>query len=175
MSAVPELPIAGVTNRLGGHVKLARTAGSLLVAALVVGTVAFTGAGTAFADGNGGSFHGDHHHNGPSTLFVSPSGQTSNSDWSCNSAGYSTIGAAVAAASPGATIVVCGGTYHEQVVISQPLSLEGRNNATIDETGVTPTFTVPMPPGPRYRHLRRGDRHQLPCGDREPHRHGRHG
>jgi len=118
------------------------------VAALVVGTVAFTGAGTAFADGNGGSFHGDHHHNGPATLFVSPSGQTGNPDESCNSAGYSTIGAAVSAASPWSTIEVCGGTYHEQVVISQPLSIEGRNNATIDETGVTPTFSVPMPPGP---------------------------
>ena len=132
----------------GGHVKLARTAGSLLVAALVVGTMAFTGAGTALADGNGGSFHGDHHHNGPATLFVSPSGQSGNSDWSCNSAAYSTIGAAVSAASPWATVVVCGGTYHEQVVINQPLSLEGRNHATIDETGVTPTFSVPMPPGP---------------------------
>jgi len=129
-------------------VRLARTVRSLFVAALVVGTVAFTGAGTAFADGNGGSFHGDHHHNGPATLFVSPSGQTGNSDWSCDTASYSTIGAAVSAASPWATIVVCGGTYHEQVVLTQPLSIEGRNNATIDETGVTPTFSVPMPPGP---------------------------
>ena len=33
-------------------------------------------------------------------------------------------------------------------MVTQPLSIEGRNNATIDETGVAPTFTVPMPPGP---------------------------
>jgi hypothetical protein len=37
--------------------------------------------------------------------------------------------------------------YHEQVVVQKALVLEGRN-ATIDETGVTPTFVVPPPVGP---------------------------
>jgi nitrous oxidase accessory protein NosD len=133
----------------GGPVRFTRAAGSLFVAALVVGTVAASGSGVAWANGNGGSFQGNHgHRGGPATLFVSPSGQTGNSDWSCNSAAYSTIGAAVSAASPWATVVVCGGTYNEQVVLSQPLTLEGRGDAVIDETGVTPTFSVPMPPGP---------------------------
>jgi copper-binding protein NosD len=38
---------------------------------------------------------------------------------------YTTISAAVSAASPGATVFVCPGTYAEQVEISQPLTLQG--------------------------------------------------
>lgn len=38
---------------------------------------------------------------------------------------YSTISAAVAAVPPGSTILVCPGTYPEQVVINQPLTLQG--------------------------------------------------
>ena len=53
----------------------------------------------------------------------------------------------MSAASPWSTVVVCPGTYSEQVVISEPLTLVG-HDATIDEKGVTPTFAVPMPPGP---------------------------
>lgn len=127
--------------------KLARTAGLFSTAALIVTAVAASGGGVASADGHGGLGQGHHGHNGAPTLFVSPSGNTGNSDWSCNSASYSTIGAAVSAASPWSTVVACPGTYHEQVVISEPLTLEGLD-ATIDESGVTPTFSVPMPPGP---------------------------
>jgi len=39
---------------------------------------------------------------------------------SCANAGYVTISAAVAAASPGDTIKVCPGTYPEQVMINNP-------------------------------------------------------
>ena len=131
----------------GKHMRsrIARTAGMFSTAALIVAAVAAGGTGTAFADGHG--HHGDHGHSGPPTLFVSASGQSGNSDWSCNSAAYSTISAAVSAASPWSTVVVCPGTYSEQVVISEPLTLVG-HDATIDEKGVTPTFSVPMPPGP---------------------------
>ena len=38
---------------------------------------------------------------------------------------YSTISAAVAAVPPGSTVLVCPGTYPEQVVINQPLTLQG--------------------------------------------------
>ena len=41
-------------------------------------------------------------------------------------------------------MVVCQGTYHEQVVIAKPLSLQGQR-ATIDQTGVTPTLQVDIP------------------------------
>ncbi len=126
--------------------KLARTAGLFSAAALIVAAVAASGSGVAFADGHGGPW-GDHDHNHSATLFVSASGKTGSSDWSCNSAAYSTIGAAVSAASPWSTVVVCPGAYNEQVVISEPLTLVG-HHATIDESGVSPTFSVPMPPGP---------------------------
>ena len=43
----------------------------------------------------------------------------------CKTGAYSTIGAAVAAVPSGSTIDVCPGTYPEQVVISQPLTLQG--------------------------------------------------
>ena len=103
--------------------KILRTAGLFSTAALIVAAVAASGSATAFADGQ--RHHGDHGHGGPPTLFVSASGQSGNSDWSCDSAAYSTIGAAVSAASPWATVVVCRGTYSEQVVISEPLTLVG--------------------------------------------------
>ncbi len=43
---------------------------------------------------------------------------------SCKTGAFSTIGAAVAAVPAGSTIDVCPGTYPEQVVISQPLTLQ---------------------------------------------------
>jgi hypothetical protein len=51
---------------------------------------------------------------------------------------FSTIGAAVAAASPGSTIKVGPGTYKETVVIGKSLSLIGTssNNTIIDATGL---------------------------------------
>jgi hypothetical protein len=44
---------------------------------------------------------------------------------SCKTGAYGTIGAAVAAVPAGSTINICPGTYSEQVVISQPLTLKG--------------------------------------------------
>ena len=51
---------------------------------------------------------------------------------------YSTIGAAVSAASPFDVIRVGKGTYHENVVITTPLSLlgEGAENTIVDATGL---------------------------------------
>lgn len=56
----------------------------------------------------------------------------------CGYGSYPTIGAAVAAARPGATVVVCPGTYHEDVVIQTPLTLIGQS-ATINATGLVGT------------------------------------
>jgi parallel beta-helix repeat protein len=52
---------------------------------------------------------------------------------------YSTIGAAVAAASAGDVVQVSPGTYHEDVVIGKAISLVGANryNATIDAAGLS--------------------------------------
>lgn len=52
---------------------------------------------------------------------------------------YPTISAAVAAVPSGATIFICPGTYPEQVVISQPVTLEGLAN----RSGAYRVVTVP--------------------------------
>lgn len=52
----------------------------------------------------------------------------------CGNATYTTIGAAVAAAAPGETIVVCPGIYSEDVVVpaGKPLTIVGVGNPTIN-------------------------------------------
>ena len=80
----------------------------------------------------------------PLALYVSAGASPSGGDQSCASAAYSTIQSAVNAARPGATIVVCQGTYREQVVVTHPVRLIGQG-ATLDETGVQPTLSVPVP------------------------------
>ena len=70
-----------------------------------------------------------------STYYVSPWGQSGASDYSCDTAGHSSINAAIAAASAGDTVVVCDGIYREQVVVRKPLTLVGRDGAVIDAAG----------------------------------------
>jgi parallel beta-helix repeat protein len=69
------------------------------------------------------------------TVYVSEHGSVSAHDASCGSAAYRSIGAAVSAVAPGGTVVVCGGTYHEDVAVAKPLSLAGRSHTVIDATG----------------------------------------
>ena len=108
----------------------------LLAPLLTAGAmIAQTGAASAGVAGQGG-------HHGP--LYVSRDARPHNADRSCGSAAFRTIQAAVNAAPAGGTVIVCKGTYHEQVVISKPLSLVGQR-ATIDEAGVTPTLRVSIP------------------------------
>lgn len=115
--------------------RLLRLAGGLLAPLLVAGAVvAQTGVASA-APAWGGH---------QKVLYVSTSGNPHNSGRSCRSARFSSIQSAVNAARPGATVVVCPGTYREQVVISKRLTLEGKR-ATISQMGVTPTFQVTIP------------------------------
>jgi nitrous oxidase accessory protein NosD len=114
--------------------RFVRLAVALFAPLLVAGVVVVAQAGTAFADA------GHHGH----VLYVSAGAKQWNSDRSCRSAAFKTIQSAVNAAPAWGTVVVCPGTYHEQVVISKPLTLTGKQ-ATIDETGVTPTFQVTLP------------------------------
>jgi nitrous oxidase accessory protein NosD len=60
---------------------------------------------------------------------------------SCRHAGFTTIGAAVAAASAGDTVLVCPGTYAEDVLVNKSLHLVGRH-ATIDATGLENAMQV---------------------------------
>jgi hypothetical protein len=117
--------------------RFARLAVALVAPLLAVGALV----GQASAASAAVQHHG--HHNSR-VLYVSPQASPGNRDRSCQSAAYSTIQSAVTAARSGGTVVVCGGTYHEQVVVSKPLTLIGKH-AIIDQTGVTPTFQVTLP------------------------------
>jgi hypothetical protein len=112
-------------------------AGALLTPALVVGAL-LTQAGAAAAD----TAPGGHRH-GP-VLYVSKGAHSSAAGRSCSSAKYKTIRGSLKAAPAGSTVVVCRGTYHEQVAITKPVLLTGKH-AVINETGVTPKFTVDVP------------------------------
>jgi hypothetical protein len=111
-----------------------RLAGALMVPLLAAGAlVAHAGVASASPRWSGAR-----------TLYVSPQGNPKNNGNSCRSARFRTIRSAVSAAPSGGKVVVCTGTYHEQVVLARPLSLVGQR-ATIDQTGVTPKFTVTLP------------------------------
>jgi nitrous oxidase accessory protein NosD len=115
---------------------MTRIAGAL-TAPLLVGGVLLAAAGSAAASAQGSSsWH--------KVLYVSQSGKQGKADKSCRSAAYRKVQSAVNAAKAGDTVVVCRGTYHEQVTISKALTLQGRR-AVINETGVTPSLTVKVP------------------------------
>ena len=81
---------------------------------------------------------------GQRALFVSKNASGAGSGGSCSTARYKTIGSALKAARPWSAVVVCPGSYHEQVVIKKPVSLIGLH-ATINEKGVKPSFVVNPP------------------------------
>jgi hypothetical protein len=62
---------------------------------------------------------------------------------SCNPrlTSFATISAAVSSVPPGSTILVCPGTYPEQVTISQPLTLQGIQSANQDDAILTVPIT----------------------------------
>ena len=111
---------------LQSHRRISRPIVLLLSAALVAGAASSASAHD----------HGHHHsnkgHPQSGTLYVSPSGKAGSADRSCASAGYSKIQSAVDAASRGATVVVCRGSYTEDVIISTPLALVGRHGAVVN-------------------------------------------
>ena len=91
------------------------------------------GVGVAQNLGVAAASTGDHD---TKAIYVSALGAPTNSGNSCAHAQYTTIQSAVTAAPKWATVVVCKGTYMEDVVVSSPLTLEGRN-ATIKGTATT--------------------------------------
>jgi nitrous oxidase accessory protein NosD len=59
----------------------------------------------------------------------------------CPEAAFTHIQAAVNASPAGTVVRVCAGTYTEQVVVSQPLTLQGENGAVVKPVNVTPNTT----------------------------------
>jgi parallel beta-helix repeat protein len=125
-----------------GPARTVRIAGSVLASALLVGAMILQSTSVASADTA----------TKKTTLFVSPSGNSANSGSSCRTARYSTIQSAVNAAPSWATVVVCQGTYTEDVIVSTPLSLEGRDaviqgtstaNGMCDQLGPTGPGSAP--------------------------------
>ena len=103
-----------------------RQVSRLLAGFVAVGAAAFTLAGASTADA------------ASSTVYVSKHGRAENSDRSCATARYRHINQAIAAAPRGGTVIVCGGTYKVQAVVTKSLALIGRGNATIDAKGQKP-------------------------------------
>jgi hypothetical protein len=103
-----------------------RQVSRLLAGFVAVGAAAFTLVGASAADA------------ASSTVYVSKHGRGGNSDRSCATARYRHINQAIAAAPKGGTVIVCGGTYKVQAVVTKSLALIGRGNATIDARGQKP-------------------------------------
>ena len=104
----------GIRSRL-------RSAGLVCASAVAIGGLLAAPVGVAAA--------------GAATLYVSPTGTTGAADTTCATASYATINSAIAAAASGDTVIVCAGTYKEDVAVSEALTLTGQG-ATIDATGL---------------------------------------
>jgi parallel beta-helix repeat protein len=113
--------------------------GAVAIASMAIGvgmlaTNAFASSGHHGPRGGFAKFFPGHRGHHPSTLFVSSTGVSTNNGNSCAQATYATIQSAVTAIAPSGTVIVCAGTYAEDVAVAQPLTLKGQN-AVIDATG----------------------------------------
>ncbi len=74
-------------------------------------------------------------------------GAAAGSDTSCASPGYTTVQAAVNAASPGDTVFLCGtAPYKEQVIITKSITVTGSAGATIAAPSKWVPSSDPLPP-----------------------------
>jgi nitrous oxidase accessory protein NosD len=108
--------------------------GALTAVALSAAVVCGVTAGTASA----------WHSQTPPTLFVNGSMLSGYDHDPCGAAPYATISAAVDAGAPGSRIIVCPGTYKEDVTVTKPLVIEGIH-ATVDATALDNGFTLSAP------------------------------
>lgn len=102
--------------------------------ALVVTAVA-AATGTWLVGGLSASALAQGNSAGHRPLWVSPSGTSARAGEPCRTTPFHSISAAVAAAPNGGKVIVCRGTYSEDVLIAKPLTLMG-HHATIDATGL---------------------------------------
>src|SRR5664279_1343698 len=110
----------------GGSMPAQRMRRTSLVWSLVLAVSAWLVVGVATPATADGSVH---------ALYVAPHGSGANSGGSCASARFATIHAAVAVAPTRGTVIVCQGTYREDVLVAKSLNLIGQR-ATIDATGL---------------------------------------
>ena len=104
-----------------------RRMGAVIGSAALLGTAAFVSGVTSVAA------------SGP--LYVSPTGSSGHADTSCATAAYSTIQSAVTAAPVSGSVIVCHGTYAEDVLVSKSLTLRGLH-ASINASGLTNGIVV---------------------------------
>jgi len=120
---------------------LRRTARVVAIAAVIGGVVSGSTALAASGHHGHANWHHEHKPGTAATLYVAPTGTPSNSGASCAQARYSTIQSAVAAAAPSSTVIVCAGTYAEDVAVAAALTLRGED-AVINATGKNNGFTI---------------------------------
>jgi parallel beta-helix repeat protein len=75
-------------------------------------------------------------------VYVAPNASGRAADRSCSSPAFASINKAVDAVAPGGTVIVCGGTFHEDVALNKSVRIEGRSNATIDAKNLINGFLV---------------------------------
>jgi parallel beta-helix repeat protein len=71
----------------------------------------------------------------PATVYVSPAGAAGAADWSCGTAAFASIQAAVEAAPLHGTVVVCPGVYQASVTVDRTVNLHGKRGAVVNAKG----------------------------------------
>ncbi|NMO53912.1 hypothetical protein HH310_22365 [Actinoplanes sp. TBRC 11911] len=82
------------------------------------------------------------HHGAPQTVYVATKANSRSADRGCSTASFTSINKAIDAVADGGTVIVCGGTYREDVAVNKTVKIEGRDNATIDATKLINGFLV---------------------------------
>ena len=113
------------------HASYVRRGLVLLAVALVAGVTTSAAVAGHGHHGNNGHHGNKGGHGRKAALYVSANGTSGAADRNCHSAGYTTVQSAVDAAPSGGTVVVCRGSYSEDVIISGPLKLLGTHGAVI--------------------------------------------
>jgi parallel beta-helix repeat protein len=79
----------------------------------------------------------------PHTVYVASNASSRAADRSCSSPSFTSINGAIAAVSDrDGTVIVCGGTFHEQVLVNKPVRIQGRSDATVDAKDLDNGFHV---------------------------------
>ena len=117
-----------------------RQVSRLLAGLVAVGASAFTLVGASAADAASSTtlVRAGAADAASSTVYVSKHGHSGAPDRSCSTARYRHINVAIAAVPRGGRVVVCGGTYKVQAVVTKSLALIGRHGATINARGQKP-------------------------------------